>query len=149
MKNYSFYGFFINRNEDYKKIKIEGEFNTLSKNGFTVDNDLILASIIFTKDKILNCRVSSNILHLKDEAVNFVFDRQDHCFVAEVFVKNNARIFLSEVKKEDNLIDKNSTSKTEIGVMILYVHDKDIQNYEHVKDKLFLLTRTTRDTVFS
>ena len=131
MKNYSFYGFFINRNEDYKKIKIEGEFNTLSKNGFTVDNDLILASIIFTKDKILNCRVSSNILHLKDEAVNFVFDRQDHCFVAEVFVKNNARIFLSEVKKEDNLIKLRNKERDK---RILSIKEKDKDKEEGLRN---------------
>ena len=131
---YHFFGFFLSKNN--MPIKLEGMFDTEVKESISHSSlDLRLSSIIFKKQSLLTCKVDcQNEIFKQVKTLDFSFRSAEQVYVAKVFADKPF-----DRSAIGGRIEKNSTSKEEIGFIILQVISKIFFDFNFINENFFQL----------
>jgi len=137
---YHFSGFFISK--DNLPIKLEGVFDTEVKVSMSHSSlDLQLSSIIFKKQSLLTCKVScQNEMFKQVKSLEFSFYPVEQVYVAKVFADKP----FDPKPGIENRIEKDSTSKDEIGFITIQIIGKVFFDFNFVNENFFQLEKTRK-----
>ena len=135
--------------EDDTLIKTRGEFDTLEKSSIaTPESVFLLTNIIFQNKSFLKCKVSSQDERFKRvDSLDFIFDKENNCYLAEVLSKKQFLPVESVSIRRDQFIEKDSQVQESIGILILRIISKNLLKYASSKERLkyLLEARSTRE----
>ena len=135
--------------EDDTLIKTRGEFDTLEKSSIaTPESVFLLTNIIFQNKSFLKCKVSSQDERFKRvDYLDFIFDKENNCYLAEVLSKKQFLPVESVSIRRDQFIEKDSQVQESIGILILRIISKNLLKYASSKERLkyLLEARSTRE----